>query len=163
MPEAPLTPDEEILWRALMRIIATLPRLLDEDLTRSTGVSLTEYVTLMNLSEAQDREMRLTDLANAIGLSLSRISRVVEDLRTRGLVTKRRASTDNRGFVATLTPAGLRRLKKAYPGHLLSARRRAFDHVGDPAGLAAAGHILSSIAERMVDPSTNRPDRPAPG
>jgi DNA-binding MarR family transcriptional regulator len=163
MPETPLTPDEEYLWRALMRVVATLPRLLDEDLAKSTGVSLTEYATLMNLSEAPKREMRLTDLANAIGLSPSRISRVVEDLRVRGLVTKRRASTDNRGYIATLTPAGLRRLKKAYPGHLLSARRRAFDHV-DPAGLAAAGRLLNSIADRMVDPpAATRPSEPAHG
>jgi DNA-binding MarR family transcriptional regulator len=153
MPEPPLTPDEEILWRALMRIIATLPRLLDEDLARSTGVSLTEYVTLMNLSEAQNREMRLTDLANAIGLSLSRISRIVEDLRTRGLVTKRRASDDNRGNIATLTPAGLRRLKKAYPSHLLSARRRVVDRV-DPASLAEVGRVLNTIAECVVDSSS---------
>ena len=153
MPEAPLTPDEEILWRALMRIIATLPRLLDEDLTRSTGVSLTEYVTLMNLSEAPDREMRLTDLANASGLSLSRISRIVEDLRTRGLVTKRRASDDNRGNIATLTPAGRRRLKKAYPDHLLSARRRVVDRV-DPASLAEVGRVLNTMAEAIVDSSS---------
>jgi DNA-binding MarR family transcriptional regulator len=163
MPEAALTPDEEVLWRALMRIVATLPRLLDEDLTRSTGVSLTEYSTLMNLSEAENREMRLTDLANAIGLSLSRISRIVEDLRSRGLVTKRRASDDNRGNIATLTPAGLRRLKKAYPEHLLSARRRVVDHV-DAALLAQAGHALNTIAERMVDCSpATRPKEPVQG
>jgi len=162
MPEAPLTPDEEVLWRALMRIVTTLPRLLDEDLARSTGMSLTEYATLMNLSEAPEREARLTDLANAIGLSPSRISRVVEDLRTRGLVTKRRASADNRGFIATLTPAGLSRLRKAYPGHLLSARRRAFDHL-DPDGLAEAGRVLNTIATRMADSSAAaRPDEPVP-
>jgi DNA-binding MarR family transcriptional regulator len=152
MSEPPLTPDEETLWRSLQRIAATLPRLLDEDLVRTTGVTLTEYATLMNLSEAADREMRLTDLATAIGLSLSRISRIVEDLRVRGLVTKRRAAEDTRGNVATLTPAGLSRLQMAYPNHLISARSRVLDHI-DPDCLAAAAQVLAVISARMVESS----------
>jgi DNA-binding MarR family transcriptional regulator len=163
VPEAPLTPNEELLWRSLLRIVATLPRLLDDDLLRSTGVSLTEYVTLMNLSEAENEQMRLTDLANANGLSLSRISRIVEDLRARGLVTKRRASADTRGNIASLTAAGRKRLENAYPDHLLSARRRVMDHV-DPAGLAETGQTLNTIAECMIDSSpTARPIEPTHG
>jgi DNA-binding MarR family transcriptional regulator len=150
MPDAPLTPDEEKLWRALLRIVASLPRLLDEDLLRSTGVSLTEYATLMNLSEAENHEMRLTDLANATGLSLSRISRVVDGLRARQLVTKRRAAGDTRGTIASLTPAGLQRLVNAYPDHLRSARLRVLDHVG-PAEAARAAETLALVAERMAE------------
>jgi DNA-binding MarR family transcriptional regulator len=152
MSQPPLTPDEEILWRSLQRITATLPRLLDEDLARTTGVTLTEYATLMNLSEAENREMRLTDLATAIGLSLSRISRIVEYLRVRGLVTKRRAAEDTRGNVATLAPSGLSRLRNAYPDHLLSVRSRVLDHI-DPDRLAAAAQVLAVVSERMVESS----------
>ncbi|GIM93036.1 MarR family winged helix-turn-helix transcriptional regulator [Paractinoplanes toevensis] len=144
MLESPLNPDEEVFWRSLLVLVATLPRLLDDDLSRSTGISLTEYATLMNLSEAENQELRLTDLANAIGLSLSRISRVAEDLRSRGLVSKRRAVSDTRGNIVTLTPAGLVRLQQAYPGHLESARRRVMDCV-DPTWLVQSGKALSTI------------------
>ncbi|MFF7982754.1 MarR family winged helix-turn-helix transcriptional regulator [Streptomyces sp. NPDC007901] len=125
--EEPLTAQEERLWRALMRVMVALPRSLDDDLLRSTGLTLTEYVVLMNLSEAENQELRMTDLASATALSASRITRVVDALQSRGQVVKRRFEGDARGNVATLTSEGLKRLQDAYPVHLASARRRVVD------------------------------------
>ncbi|MFD7402254.1 hypothetical protein ACFV7R_06175 [Streptomyces sp. NPDC059866] len=71
----PLTVDEERFWRALMRVTVALPRSLDADLLRSTGLSLTDHVVLVNLSEAKNQELRMTDLAAACALSASRITR----------------------------------------------------------------------------------------
>jgi DNA-binding MarR family transcriptional regulator len=99
----PLTPSEEALWRALMRIVMTLPRLLDSDLVRTTGLTASEYTTIMCLSEAPDRELRMVDLAEANGLSPSRTTRLVDDLQSRGLVTKRASSADGRSNLAKLT------------------------------------------------------------
>ena len=84
----PLNDTEEVFWRALMRIVISLPRCLDADLVRTVGVTANEYTTLMCLSEAPGRELRMTDLANAAALSASRMTRLVDDLQTRGLVTK---------------------------------------------------------------------------
>ncbi|MFJ9712517.1 MarR family winged helix-turn-helix transcriptional regulator [Streptomyces sp. NPDC101234] len=126
-PEEPLTAQEERLWRAMMRVIVALPRSLDDDLLRSTGLTLTEYVVLMNLSEAENQELRMADLASAAALSASRITRVVDALQSRGQVVKRRYEGDARGNVATLTPEGLKRLQDAYPVHLASARKRVID------------------------------------
>jgi DNA-binding MarR family transcriptional regulator len=70
----PLSPEEEALWRALMRIIKTLPRRPESDLVQATGLSLSEYSTIMHLSEAPDRELRMNDLASAAGLSPSRMT-----------------------------------------------------------------------------------------
>jgi DNA-binding MarR family transcriptional regulator len=125
--EEPLTAREERFWRALMRVMVALPRSLDDDLLRSTGLTLTEYVVLMNLSEAENQELRMTDLASATALSASRITRVVDALQSRGQVVKRRYEGDARGNVATLTPEGLKRLRDAYPVHLASARKRVMD------------------------------------
>src|SRR6185436_14844269 len=115
-----------------MRIVISLPRCLDADLVRTAGVTANEYTTLMCLSEAPGRALRMTELANAAALSASRMTRLVDDLRSRGLVTKRTSAEDGRGNVAMLTPAGVAKLKKAWPTHLASVRRQAFDHV-DPA------------------------------
>jgi len=57
-----------------------------------------EYTTIMNLSEAPNREMRMADLAKAGGLSASRMTRLVDDLVTRGFITKRTSSVDGRGI-----------------------------------------------------------------
>jgi DNA-binding MarR family transcriptional regulator len=144
----PLTATEEDFWRALMRIVLTLPRRLDNDLVRSVGVTANEYTTLMCLSEAPGRALRMTELANAAALSASRMSRLVDDLESRGLVTKRTSAQDGRGNVATLTRAGTAMLKKAWPNHLASVRGHVFDHV-DPVALKAAAHALSQIAAQL--------------
>ncbi|WP_351237808.1 MarR family transcriptional regulator [Streptomyces sp. NPDC002133] len=125
----PLNVDEERFWRALMRVIIALPRSLDEDLLRSTGLSLTEYIVLVKLSEAENQELRMTDLAAACALSASRITRIVETLQARGQVVKRRHEADGRGLVASPTPDGLKRLQGAYPVHLASARKRVVDQL----------------------------------
>ena len=144
----PLNETEEAFWRALMRISLSLPRRLDSDLLRTVGITANEYTTLMCLSEAPDRELRMADLANAAALSASRMTRLVDDLQTRGLVTKRASSEDGRGNVAKLTPAGLAKLKKAWPAHLASVRGRVFDHVA-PGTVPSAAQALSEIAARL--------------
>ena len=144
----PLNEAEESFWRALMRILLSLPRRLDSDLVRTVGITANEYTTLMCLSEAPGRELRMADLANAAALSASRMTRLVDDLQARGLVTKRASSDDGRGNVAGLTPAGLAKLKQAWPAHLASVRGRVFDHV-DPRALASAAQAVSQIAAQM--------------
>ncbi len=144
----PLSETEEVFWRALMRIVITLPRRLDYDLVHSVGVTANEYTTLMCLSEAPGRAMRMTELANAAALSGSRMTRLVDDLQARGLVTKRTSSDDARGNVAKLTPAGVAKLKKAWPTHLASVRSQVFDHV-DPRAVELAAGALAQIAARL--------------
>jgi DNA-binding MarR family transcriptional regulator len=144
----PLNATEEVFWRAMMRIVLALPRRLDADLVRTVGMTANEYTTLMCLSEAPHRELRMSDLANAAALSASRMTRLVDDLQARGLVTKRTSAQDARGTVAKLTPAGLARLKKAWPTHLASVRDRVFDHV-DPGTVTEAAQALSKIAAQL--------------
>jgi DNA-binding MarR family transcriptional regulator len=146
----PLSATEEEFWRALMRIVLSLPRQLDRDLMRAAGLTANEYTTMMCLSEAVRRELRMADLANAAALSASRMTRLVDDLQSRGLVTKRASADDGRGNVAKLTPAGLAKLKAAWPAHLTSVRSRVFDHV-DQATVKKAAHALSEIAARLED------------
>ncbi len=144
----PLNETEEAFWRALMRVVLSLPRRLDSDLARTVGITANEYTTLMCLSEASGRELRMADLAKAAALSASRMTRLVDDLQSRGLVAKRASSDDGRGNVARLTPAGLAKLKKAWPVHLASVRGRVFDHV-EPATVASAAQALSEIAAQL--------------
>jgi DNA-binding MarR family transcriptional regulator len=144
----PLSAAEEIFWRSLMRIVLSLPRQLDSDLVRSVGITANEYTTLMCLSEAPARELRMADLANAAALSASRMTRLIDDLQSRGMVTKRPSSEDGRGNVAQLTPAGLAKLKAAWPVHLASVRGRVLDHA-DPGSVAKAAQALAQIADHL--------------
>ena len=146
----PLTATEDVLWRALMRIVVSLPRRLDGDLLRAVGISANEYLTLMSLSEAPRRELRMSDLADATALSASRMTRLVDELQSRGFVTKRASAEDGRGNVASLTPAGLEKLETAWGIHVASVRALAFDHV-DPATTKEAARAVAEIAARLED------------
>jgi DNA-binding MarR family transcriptional regulator len=146
---APLSATEEAFWRALMRIVLSLPRRLDSDLVKTVGITANEYTTLMCLSEAPRRELRMADLANAAALSASRMTRLVDDLQSRGLVTKRTSSEDGRGNIAKLSPAGLAKLKAAWPTHLASVRRL-FNDI-DPATVTNASQALSEIAAHLEE------------
>ena len=117
--------------RSLTRLLAVLPRRLDADLTRSTGLSATDYYVLVHLSEAPERRLRMTDLAAGAALSMSGISRVIDRLQRIGLVVRERCPDDGRGWDAVLTDEGLRRLRDAWVVPLASARAHIFDHVGE--------------------------------
>jgi DNA-binding MarR family transcriptional regulator len=147
----PLSPAEEALWRAVMRIVKTLPRHLDGDLVRGAGLTASEYTTIMHLSEAPNRELRMAYLARATDLSASRITRLVDDLQSRGLVTKTVSSSDTRGNIARLTPAGMAKLRSAWPVHLASVRRHFLDSI-DAATVEGVAKALAEVAARIEDP-----------
>ncbi len=136
----PLTAEEEAVVRALGRVIHAMPRAVDVDMVREQRLPLVEYLALMNLSEAPDRQMRMSDLAAALEMSVSGLTRLVDRLERRGLVRRVRSAQDARGWHASLTDAGFARLEKAWPTNLASVRRHFLDHLAglDLARLAAA-------------------------
>jgi DNA-binding MarR family transcriptional regulator len=146
----PLSPSEEALWRALMRIVKSLPRHLDSDLVRSVGLTASDYTIIMHLSEAPSRELRMADLAVASGLSASRTTRLVDDLQSRGLVTKRSSSADGRSNIAKLTAQGMKKLKSAWPAHVASVRARVLNHI-DASAVRPTVRALSAVAAQLEE------------
>lgn len=144
----PLTPTEELFWRALMRITLTLPRQLHDDMFRAVGLTASEYTVIMNLSEAPNRQLRMADLASASGLSASRTTRLVDDLQSQGLVVKRASSADGRSNLAELTSQGLSKLRTAWPAHVASVRGRVLDHI-PPGTLAKTAQALEAVAAQL--------------
>ena len=109
----PLDATEERAWRALACFFVAAPRLLDEDLQRGAHMSLSGYTILMHLSEAPDKTLRITEIANRAYLSGSRTTRLVDELITVGYATKQRSAADGRGFDVTLNEEGLAALERA--------------------------------------------------
>ncbi|MBM0256726.1 MarR family winged helix-turn-helix transcriptional regulator [Micromonospora sp. 4G55] len=137
----PLTADEEAVVRALPRVIHALPRAIDTELVREQGLASIEYETLMHLSEAPDRRLRMSELATVCEMSLSGMSRVVQRLERQGYVQRVRCAQDARGWNAVLTDAGLARLTQAWPTNLAAVRRHFLDHL--------AGLDLKQLAEAL--------------
>jgi DNA-binding MarR family transcriptional regulator len=152
-PAAALDREEEALWRSLVEIVARLPRALDDNFARETGVNMTEYAILVALSEAADRELRMGDLATATALSRSRVTRVIDDMTRRSLVRRRKSDADGRGSVATLTDEGIAILEKAHPGHLARVRALVLDHLtrGEIRVMTQAFDRVSTALREVTD------------
>jgi DNA-binding MarR family transcriptional regulator len=128
-PPTPLTGEEEAVMRAIGRLMMVMPRMLDADLEKTQRMSLSEYSVLRQLSEADHRLLRMSELAAACDMSLSGMTRLATKLEAQGYLKRTPCERDARGFNAVLTDAGLARLQKAWPDHLASVRRRIFDHL----------------------------------
>lgn len=144
----PLDAAEEPAWRDLARFFVVAPRVLDADLQRGASLSLSAYSVLSHLSEAPDRTLRMTELANRAYRSGSRTTRLVDELVADGPATKRRCALDGRGVEVVLTKKGLERPRRAYPVHPRSVRTRVVDHTSRTA-LPDFAQAVRAIAEAL--------------
>ena len=104
-------------WRDLMdryaRAVGSLERRLEEE----HGLGVSEYEVLERLAEGPKTQRRMQELAGAVHLSQSALSRVVGRLEADGLVTRGMCPEDRRGIYACLTDSGRERYEAARPTH----------------------------------------------
>jgi DNA-binding MarR family transcriptional regulator len=136
--------DELAAWRGFLRSHATVTRSLERELLATHQLSLAAYDVLVQLAEAPGRELRMTDLADAVLLSRSGVTRLVERMERTGLVSRCRSASDGRGVVAGLTDAGLRRLRAASGTHLDGIVRHFVDRLA-PEQLMAMRAISAAL------------------
>ena len=110
-------PDEARLaaWRAFLNAHAAVIGAIERDLTDAGLVPLTWYDVLVALSEAADHRLRLNELARAVVLSRSGLTRLVDRLEAAGLLRREPCPTDRRGAYAVLTPEGEATLRRTWP------------------------------------------------
>lgn len=108
------------------------------------GLTLGDYQVLVYLSEAADRSMRMCDLADALRLSPSGLTRRLDGLVKGGLVARQPSDDDRRVMMAVLTPVGLRRLQRTAPDHVENVRENLFNHL-NPTQVKNMASIFESI------------------
>ena len=140
----PLNKREEAAWRAMVRAVLVLPKVVEADLIQSARLNMADYTVIANLSEQPTQSMRMSDLATQVAMSPSGLTRVVERLARQGILERVRSDEDGRGQVARLTDVGRQRLTDAYPDHVESVRRRVLDHF-DAVDLEALTAALNAI------------------
>lgn len=145
--QAPLTPRDPRLapWRAFVRAHAEVSRRLDDDLRAEHGLSLQEYVTLLILVEAPERRLRMGRVAEALTLSKSGATRLIDRLVDDGLVERVSCSSDARGAEARLTASGVHRLRTAAPTHLRGIAEYFLATI-DQADLPAIERVMTDVA-----------------
>jgi DNA-binding MarR family transcriptional regulator len=96
----------QLAWHRLLQVSRLVLRELDRRLDEEHRIGVNEFDVLITLDNAEDRRLRMTDLADAVMLSSGGLTRLVGRLESRGLVRRIKDSADGRGFHATLTDAG---------------------------------------------------------
>lgn len=127
-------------WFGFLRAHRQLTRELDRGLEERHDLSLSRLELLGRLAAADGRRLRLSALADATGLSLSRVSRVVDDLERGGLAERQVCPEDARATNVWLTEAGVSRARAAQQSHAHDVQRVFFDRLtaGELATLSRA-------------------------
>ena len=144
-----LTPDEQRAWRAYLESSKVLVDALDRQLQHEAGIPHAYYEILVRLSEADDRALRMSELADVTFSSRSRLSHAISRLEERGWVAREDCPTDRRGQIARLTDAGFSVLEAAAPGHVAAVRDYVVD-VLTPEQLTALSRIGETIIAKVA-------------
>ena len=105
-------------WHEVMSCHARVSCALEKTLQRQHGIGVSEYEVLERLATAGDDEQRrMQELADAVHLSQSALSRLIGRLEADGLVERCMCPADRRGIFASITAAGRERFEAARPTH----------------------------------------------
>jgi DNA-binding MarR family transcriptional regulator len=145
-----LSASEQAAWRAFLRAHAALLGTLERELA-ARGMPIAFYDVLAQLAEAGGR-LRMRELAEAVLLSRSGLTRLVDRMERAGYVKRERCADDRRGAFATITPAGRRALRQVDPVHARGVAEHFAQHL-----TREETHVLTGALERVASqPQTQR-------
>jgi DNA-binding MarR family transcriptional regulator len=142
-----LSPLELQAWRSYIMASRRLWDALESDLTQH-DLSMSDYEILVHLSEAPDRQIRMSELAESAMISKSRLSHRMKVMELAGWVSRKVCEKDKRGQFAVMTDKGWNAIVKAAPDHVASIRARFVDHLSakDQEDLA---RIFETVSVKM--------------
>jgi DNA-binding MarR family transcriptional regulator len=126
-----LSEEEETAWSGLLETHAALVGALDTRLLAEHNMPLGAADALIEIAHAEQGAIGVSELAERIGLSPSRTSRLAIELERQGLVERRRSSSDSRSTEVAATDAGRARLLEAAPAYFETIREQLIDPLGE--------------------------------
>jgi DNA-binding MarR family transcriptional regulator len=146
-----LSASEMKAWRRYIIASRRLLEALDYDLVHHE-LSMADYEVLAQLSDAPDRKMRMSELADVAMLSRSRLSHRIKVMEKAGWVKREPCPIDKRGYFAVMTAKGWKAIVAAAPDHVESVRSRFIDHL-----TKEDQRVLAEIFERITDSLKENP------
>ncbi len=131
MDDAVLTSPQYLAWRAFLEAHARVTEVLARELREEEDLPLTWYDVMVHLSEAPEHRLRMQDLAEAVLLSKSGLTRLVDRMQKAGLLSREACPSDRRGTFALLTDRGLATLRAAAPTHVRGVQEHFAAHLTD--------------------------------
>ena len=148
-----LDAEEQKAWRAWLFSSMLLQDRLDRELTHETGISHAYYESLVAPSEAPERMLRMSQLADRCLSSRSRLSHAVSRLEERGGVRRQTCEGDGRGLLAVLTDEGFAALEAAALVHVDGVLTHPFDQLS-PSEVAAMRDIGETLLKHLDPPAS---------
>ncbi|WP_275462905.1 MarR family winged helix-turn-helix transcriptional regulator [Streptomyces noursei] len=142
-----LTDQEQRAWRTHLDVSRLLMHQLERDL-QPFGLTNNDYEILVNLSEAEDHRLRMSDLAASTLQSKSRLSHQITRMENGGLVRRESCESDRRGLYAVLTDEGWETMRRVAPHHVASVRRHFIDLFA-PESLGSLESSLAPVADHL--------------
>ncbi len=139
---------QQELWRIFLSANVQLMDRLDHELQQRSNLNLTDFEILSVLSEAQDRRLRMSDLARQVLVSRSRLTYRVDRLAEVDFVSREECEDDRRGLWAILTPVGEGALESAKDGHYRDIENWFFDLMDDDE-IQVMARIMSRVDDRL--------------
>ena len=140
---------EQRAWRSLMTVQDGLSEYLERQLRNRCGLSNADYQVLAHLSEAPEGRLRSFELGGLLRWEKSRLSQHIGRMQNRGLVSRERCLTDQRGAVVAITPRGRELISAAAPQHVTDVRDVLIDHLTSTE-LEVLGTIGDKVRERLA-------------
>ncbi|UOZ06371.1 MarR family winged helix-turn-helix transcriptional regulator [Amycolatopsis sp. WQ 127309] len=150
----PLDEVQHRAWINLVKVLLTLPGVLESQLLRDADLTLLGYMILARLEACPGRTLRMSEVAQMANGSLPRISHAVARLEDRGWVTRTVCTGQGRRFtVASLTDAGRAHLGASAAGHVAMIRRLVVEPLG--ADFVGVGEAVERIVQVLGLPTTS--------
>jgi DNA-binding MarR family transcriptional regulator len=105
-PPPQLTERQLEAWLGLLYAHTALIKQVDAELLAAHRLPLSAHEILLRVCHAEDGHLSVSDLAGSVLVSPSRVSRLVDELRARGLVERRSCPTDARVTHVVITDEG---------------------------------------------------------
>lgn len=141
------SPEHARAWEGFVELSRQLRRAADGLLERVDGLSVSMLAIMGRLARAEGRTLRQTDIADAMGLSFSRVSRLIDMLEGRRLVERRPCPTDARAVNVTLTEDGLALTRRAQDAVFAFVEEHFFETL-DEAEIATLADVFSRLVGR---------------
>jgi DNA-binding MarR family transcriptional regulator len=146
------SPDHAPAWEGFLELSRQLRRAADGVLEPVEGLTVSTLGIMGRLARAERLTLRQTDVAEAMGLSVSRVSRLVDTLEARRLVERRPCPTDARAVNVVLTPAGSALTRRAQDAVFAFVEQHFFAPL-DEAEIATLAGVFTRLVERWHAPA----------
>lgn len=145
-----LSEDEQVHWRSWITANRLLADHLGRDLQAQCGLTMADYEIMVRLSERPDHRMRMSELAQVVVSSRSRLSHQIDRMQAAGYVERQECPDDRRGYFAVLTESGYAKLVASAPHHVEGVRRLLVD-VLTAEEFAQLGRISQKLVDALPD------------